>query len=368
MPLEVPKTDKVYTTTYENFKGVDFTNDATNIYKRRSPSGLNMMPDLDGKPYKRKGWVIEEEFGETAINNIAYFELAGLDHMAIFTDSGLYMLRETADGGEELITVSQNTDVMNSYERTFFFEGDGTSAFYIYGNYKIWAYKYDEKTRQFKFGLESPYIPRIRISTSADGSSAVAFEDTNMVGNMVAEEFQSNAVPYIESSSGVTSIENDIFLKSYPEAKEHTFTYANSRWKDDRGAYVEMATIGITPSGTSTVKVTVKNNLLVYLFHNISSDSGVVVKVSDWAYGRERFARTLTATTGTPSEGEFKLSTRTITTESETVVKSVIEFHDLYTPLVDGEDAVRVEYPLVLAKTYPASQTEMTARVSIGGE
>ena len=366
MPLEVPKTDKVYTTTYENFKGVDFTNDATNIYKRRSPSGLNMMPDLDGKPYKRTGWQVEKEFGEN-INNIVYFELAGLDHMAIFADSGLYMLRETANGGEELIAVSKNQDVMNSYERTFFFEGDGTSAFYVYGNYKIWAYKYDETTREFSFKQETPYTPTIRISTTADGTSAVAFEDTNMVGDSVAEEFQNNAVPYVDSSVGASSVDADIFLKTYSQAREYVFTYSDNRWKDDNGAYVEMETIGITPSGT-TVTVTVKNHLLVYLFRNVSSDSGVVVKVSDPAYSNERFGRTLTATTGVPNTGEFRLSSRTVTTEGGSVTKSVIEFHDLYTPLVDGEDAIRVEYPLVLAKTYPASQAEMTARVSIGGE
>lgn len=362
MPLEVPKTDKTYTTVYENFKGVDYTNDATNVYKRRSPSGLNMMPNLDGKPYKRKGWQTEyssKKFaevyseatstsyeGEVNINKLEYFEIAGLDHVAVFTDIALFMLRAT-ENGEELVLISSENDVKDSYERTFFFEGNGTAAFYIYGNYKIWSYKYNDETEAFAFGLEDPYVPAIRISTSADGSTAVAHEGVNMVGKLVAEEFQNNAVPYVVTGSmvGVSEIEEKLFLNSYSEAREHVFTLSNSRWKDDSGIFVEMSTIGITPaSGVTTIKVTVRNELLVYLFNKINDYINVSVKVSDEKYSSEKFGRQLTYVSLEPSEGEFSIETRTTETEEETIEKTVIKFHDLYVPLVDGEDAIRVEY------------------------
>lgn len=364
MPLEVPKTDKVYTTTYENFKGVDFTNDATNTFKRRTPTGFNMMPNLDGKPYKRRGWKIEytpadfarlyseatsETYeGDVEVNKLEYFEIAGLDHVAIFTDIALFMLRAT-NNGEELILISTDEDVKASYERTFFFEGDGTAAFYVYGNYKIWSYKWDDETDGFVFSLETPYVPAIRISTTADGNSAVAHEGVNMVGDKVAEEFQNNIVPYVESETmvGATKVDSKTFLSFYSEAKQHVFTYADSRWKDEAGVFVEMTNIGVTPaSGATTVKITVKNELVVYLFNMISSDVGVTVKVTDGKYSNERFGRTLTAVTGTPSEGEFTVSTKIIQTEGGNIEKSVIVFHDAYLPLVEGEDAVRVEYPI----------------------
>ena len=64
MPVKVPEEPKTYTTVYDNFKGVDFTNDPSNVYRRRSPSGKNMLPDLDGRPYKRTGWDIRFSFSE----------------------------------------------------------------------------------------------------------------------------------------------------------------------------------------------------------------------------------------------------------------------------------------------------------------
>ena len=59
MPVEIPKEPKKYTSMYDNFKGVDYTDDASNVWRKRSPSGINMLPGLDDRPYKRKGWKVE---------------------------------------------------------------------------------------------------------------------------------------------------------------------------------------------------------------------------------------------------------------------------------------------------------------------
>lgn len=59
MPVNVPSEPKKHTTIYDGFKGVDYTNDASNAFRRRSPSGKNMLPDLDGRPHKRPGWEIK---------------------------------------------------------------------------------------------------------------------------------------------------------------------------------------------------------------------------------------------------------------------------------------------------------------------
>ena len=58
MAIAVPAQPKVYTTKYDSFKGVDFTNDQTNVWRRRSPTGRNMLPDASGRPFKRHGWEI----------------------------------------------------------------------------------------------------------------------------------------------------------------------------------------------------------------------------------------------------------------------------------------------------------------------
>ena len=59
MALNVPDSPKVYTTKYQNWRGVDYTNDPSNVWYRRSPNGLNMLPNLDGQPFKRNGWKVE---------------------------------------------------------------------------------------------------------------------------------------------------------------------------------------------------------------------------------------------------------------------------------------------------------------------
>ena len=58
MAINVPSDPKVYTTKYDNFKGVDFTNDPSNVWSHRSPNAVNMTPDLAGRPWKRTGWEI----------------------------------------------------------------------------------------------------------------------------------------------------------------------------------------------------------------------------------------------------------------------------------------------------------------------
>lgn len=153
MPVEVPKEPKNYTTVYDNFKGVDFTNDASNVYRRRSPTGLNMLPDLDGRPYKRTGWEVVvppvdfakaygvEDFdsgetysvGDYAIyENVAYvceaeistpgewdesywsplsiepgrihhFTYGGLDYLMIFNSLGVFWMKQ----GDLAITLAQ---------------------------------------------------------------------------------------------------------------------------------------------------------------------------------------------------------------------------------------------------------------------
>ena len=57
--MPTPNSSTVYTTIYDDLKGADFTNDPSMVYKKRSPSLLNMISDKGGNPKKRPGWKIE---------------------------------------------------------------------------------------------------------------------------------------------------------------------------------------------------------------------------------------------------------------------------------------------------------------------
>jgi len=106
MAISVPSEPKVHTTVYDNFRGVDKTNDPSNVWKKRSPGGVNMLPNLDGRPYKRNGWKIEftsEDFCEAAgispttveQYKVDYFELGGEDWLALYTSIGLFFYSDT---------------------------------------------------------------------------------------------------------------------------------------------------------------------------------------------------------------------------------------------------------------------------------
>lgn len=226
MALEIPKNPKVYTTKYENFRGVDFTNDPTNVWYRRSPSGKNMLPDASGVPFKRHGWkkhIMKESLiarycydksidfnsedapKEVSINKLHYFTLNGIDHIFIFANIGVFIYRmkyeydsesEESVTTEEIATSSYSymLDVIESYNRAFFFEGDGEAAFYIYGNFKLWRYSYAERdgVQGFWFEEVEPYIPTVNIGVDAKHETGTAYESVNLFGNYIAETFQNN--------------------------------------------------------------------------------------------------------------------------------------------------------------------------------
>lgn len=102
MPISVPSSPKVLTTKYQNWRGVDYTNDPSNVWYRRSPNGLNMLPNLDGHPFKRSGWKVEftaQDFinvsgvvGVDAVEQykVDYFELGGAEYLWFYTSIGCF--------------------------------------------------------------------------------------------------------------------------------------------------------------------------------------------------------------------------------------------------------------------------------------
>lgn len=72
--VTLPTAPTVHTTIYNDLKGVDFSTDPSLVFKKRSPSALNMISDNGGNPKKRPGWKIEktpEEEKETVFNGSA---------------------------------------------------------------------------------------------------------------------------------------------------------------------------------------------------------------------------------------------------------------------------------------------------------
>ena len=262
MTMEIPSAPKVYTTVYDNFKGVDYTNDSTNIWRRRSPTGYNMLPDESGRPFKRTGWEVmisSEDFanfitGEYTVFKCHYFELAGKDFIVIFTTGGVFLY----DGALSILT--DDVDACYSYERAFFFEGNGKSAFYIYGNYKVWEYGYEDGF-YFKQSTDL-YIPRILVTTDPSTCTGVTYEDYNMIFNKVTVEYQTNNmcfavyVPHVAPQSIADIVEVNIETETFKTKVGTTGTYefvydeTNEYWELN-GTQVTLSEYGISTIGTS---------------------------------------------------------------------------------------------------------------------
>ena len=207
MAVSVPKADKVFTTVYDNFKGVDYTNDPSNVWRHRSPDGLNMLPDLDGRPYKRHGWKIEipaERFleeagttGEVKPIKTMYFTIGGSDHLAIFNNLGMFIYAndtltfvdeyynegsDTPQNFPPSITVSGEPQTLEiDPYRAFFFEGQGTAGFYVYCGLQLFRYGFVDDDSAAKLYKVNPYIPTIIDGCDPETGAGSIGENINLL-------------------------------------------------------------------------------------------------------------------------------------------------------------------------------------------
>ena len=384
MPMEVPSAPKVRTTIYENFRGVDFTNDSTNIWHRRSPTGTNMLPDASGRPFKRHGWEILLSQSDICtalgvsscqINKCSYFELAGVDHIVVFTDEGVLFY----NGDESATTyttagvtaVSTDADCIASYDRCFFFEGGGTSAFYIYGNYKMWRYGADFTLQNI---TEELYIPRVVISAGAD-CIGTTLEPYNLLYNMASVEYNSNDLFACWGTTGlVFEVNQTTFQTNHAKNFSMTYTYkevnGTTGWYDVNDSSAAFATDGITVSSTPKVgdQITVINVYGLLLPNNVDVNNQkdlvkvYYAKVTQWD-------TEVKVVTTTPSSGECRLHADGVNRETR---QSWIEFNasDSYPLDTEAKDVFKTVFPsteiAVTSISYTEDGTE-TAQL-VGGD
>lgn len=216
MAISVPSEPKIYTTVYDNFKGVDFTNDPTNVYRRRSPDGVNMLPDLDGRPFKRTGWDVEITHNDfinavegllraldysyepiprtTPITPIKvyYFETNGMAVMCIFNSAGVFtyckeyglycavtFLTWEDMGGDTHEGASLDLPLDVSPDRCFFFEGNGVARFYVFSGSALYATWFSDEDG-IAFEPVQPKVPRVLTQCDPFGVGNT-YEEVNLL-------------------------------------------------------------------------------------------------------------------------------------------------------------------------------------------
>lgn len=372
MPIDVPKDAKINTTQYSDFKGVDFTNDPSNVWYRRSPDAVNMLPDESGRPFKRTGWEIAVSAAQMAnlyasdngtsapsevtVNKCHYFELAGEDHIIIFTNIGVFFYREGVLASSKSLSptnaISYDQDMIESYDRSFFFEGGGKSAFYSYGGFKIWEYGYSDADG-FTWKEVKPYIPRVNIGVDARHEAGTGFEEVNMLSDYICEEFQDNTFHEITSkqtsiSGAVVNVDITIFtsvvtlpenFSGYPATYQFVYSKDDHSWLLG-GDQVLLSYYGISinanPLDNSTITIVLDYVKRINLPKRILNTNGMEVWVSETV----QFDKQLTLES--PASHTTKYYCTLVTPQAG---NSYITFYHEWLPLVAGEDAIRVVYP-----------------------
>lgn len=368
MAIDVPNSPKVMTTTYDNFKGVDFTNDATNVWHRRSPTGTNMIPDASGRPFKRKGWEIllsQEELCdilgevECEITKVEYFELAGVDHIVVFTNVGVIFYSELFDAESQYV-ISKDNDCFGSYDRCFFFEGNGKSAFYIYGNFRVWMF--DESFTLTEV-TEDAYIPTVLIGTAANGAGTV-YEPYNLVGQKASVTFNSVTLfTYWASPDIAVTLTNENGLKTAMSGASKTsvsWKYENGSWEKigHNITLTSYASVLGTPSEDDTI--TVVSGYGVMLPNNIAQNQ--IDQVSVWASASSQFDKSLTVLDegSAPGVGQCSLHTDPAGLTSWIIFNSEASSWESGPVGASGVDFVKVTFPVATVKTteYPEDPSD----------
>lgn len=191
--MTLPTAPTVHTTIYGDLKGVDFSNDPAIVYKKRSPSSVNMISDKGGNPKKRTGWKVE--FSESdfksvyqttksiEVKNLYSFELGGKRHLVIFTNVAAFVEQDST-----LKLLTDLSEAIQEPYRGFFFESsNGDAGFYFFGGEKLWAYKH-AGGENFSVSPVSAYVPEIRIWDGPNGSSTM-LDGVNLLTRRVKEKY-----------------------------------------------------------------------------------------------------------------------------------------------------------------------------------
>lgn len=355
MARELPSAPKVYTTIYNNNRGVDFTNDATNVWSHRSPSAKNIIPDLAGRPWKRPGWEIVVDAsdiiscyntatggsysGQITPQKTNYFEIGGEDYLAISNNLGLFFYSRFIGSSAsdaprleyisgyygEIGTPTELTEttarLMPDPNRAFFFEGKGTAGFYVFcieeiisgGNttYDTFLFRFDGKVLR----KVDAYVPTIMISTPPNAPSGVIYESPNIL------------TPYRTVLCTGDGTNKDFIL---PERADTTKTFtvetrSGASWSVT-SAYTTSTT---TYGGQSVTKVSFTNAPVT------PSDQADNVRIKYYLYGSDAVTTKVSLDPSRFSIGTKTLQKRTLTYIDDELVSQTPWIDSEVTPLLE---------------------------------
>ena len=171
--MNIPDSPKLYSTRYEQLKGVDYSCDLTEVSAKRTPTGLNMISDNGGNPIKRVGWRVDADINCGNIFEIIFNEDDKSEYdplkKYIIGETGIYAV-VTKDGVQSVVTVLAKNITTARY---FMFNAE-VYVFVNGGMYKL-------EGIEAKSIEDAAYVPEVTISKNPDGTGGMSLEGVNLL-------------------------------------------------------------------------------------------------------------------------------------------------------------------------------------------
>lgn len=255
--FDVPDSPKLYTLKMENFKGVDFANNATQVHPSRSPNAENIISDLAGKPVKRTGYKTVATF-DGKINGIFHLVTNDAEKFLVHAGTKLYEWTMTdgefANGGKEIYSTMNNSrsTAFQNDKKLYILDG---KTYLVYGEYDD-AYKVQKVS-------DVATVPNCYLAKKPDGTGGTKRHDINvltkkrMYSYLVSEEATKEFHLTADDSTKLTS-----------DAVTARVLGDDGKWSDkkettdftvdrDKGIITFKTAIPVTPStGVDNVEIT----------------------------------------------------------------------------------------------------------------
>lgn len=208
----------IKTTTYNAFKGADFSTDPSLVDKRRSPLCTNMVADAGQMPEKRLGWRVLHDFGDEAgaVNGLFAASFDGVTHFLAHVGTKLYRWDETDTAPAELCT-----GLTDGKSRGVSLAG---ALWIVTGGEYL---KYDG-TAATSAGADA-YAPTTVITRNPDGTGGTVYESVNLISPRRKNAFQCDGTATLYKLDHAIDAEGDVVVTVWGEEKTETTDYTIDR-------------------------------------------------------------------------------------------------------------------------------------------
>lgn len=171
--MSIPSSPTMYSTYYKDLKGVDYSCDLTEVSKKRTPTGLNMISDNGGNPIKRTGWRVDADINCGRIFEIIFHEddVSEYDPLKkyIIGEAGIFAV-VTKNGVQSIITMLSKNITTARY---FMFNAE-VYAFVNGGMYRL-------EGVEAKSIEDVAHVPEVTISQNPNGTAGMSLEGVNLL-------------------------------------------------------------------------------------------------------------------------------------------------------------------------------------------